>query len=121
MSAGAFEYSRYASGSGLVYRIRVQPETLAMVIDGSTNAAAPDSIDGIGTIKTSAGNRAFGIKPRTVTVRFTSTLPTGYKAGTLITLPWMVADTWEELTNGDTGTYLGQAIELVSKKAENVR
>jgi len=121
MSAGAFQYSKYEIDSGGIYRIRVQPETLALVLNATTNEAPSGEIIGVGTVRTSAGNRSFGIRPRMVSIRFTGTLPSGYKSGGIIRLPWLVFSGWSALVNGMTGTYLGQAVELVSRKGEGIR
>jgi len=121
MSAGAFQYSKYEANGGAIYRIRVQPETLALSINSNTNTAPSGDISAVGTVRTSAGNRSFGVKPRFVTIKFTGTLPDGYKEGGVIRLPWLVPSTFATLLNGQTGTYLGQAIQLVSTKAEQVR
>lgn len=121
MSAGAFQYSKYEIDSGGIYRIRVQPETLALVLNSTTNLAPSSDISGVGTVRTGAGNRSFGIRPRLVSIRFTVALPDGYKAGGIIRLPWLVFSGWSALANGMTGTYLGEAVELVSRTGESIR
>lgn len=120
MSSGAFAYDRYELDSGDVARIRVQPETLAANI-GSVNSGATAAITIPGTVRTSNGNRAFGIKPRTVTLKWSAAAPAGYLAGSTVTIPILQAANWTAINNGDTGTYLGASVEVVGKSPERVR
>ena len=122
MSAGAFENGKYESNTlGTIHPIRTQPETKALVIDGNTNSY-PTGDAVLPSAQVSRGKRSLGINARTVTIKFPSAVPTGYKVGSPITLPWF-ADTVEFLgfKAGDTGTYLATAIEVVGTSAEKVR
>ncbi len=120
MSAGEFQYSRYESNTGTIYRIRVQPETLQATI-GSANAAPTGAIDGQGTVRVGGGNRQFGIKARSVTVKFTADPPDNYAENQLYRIPILQETLWDAINLGDTGTYLGTAIEVVGKSPERVR
>jgi hypothetical protein len=126
MSAGQFLDSKYASNDGLVFPVRLQPETLALTLGGTANTATADAIDaGLPTLVTRKSRKGFGVHPRSVTVRLTAD-GTGQTAdyeaeGTLHTIPVLQAATWEGYTKGATGTYLGIACILVSKTPEQVR
>jgi len=120
MSAGDFEYSKYESDAGNIYRVRVQPETLAATI-GSANAAPAGATDTEGTIKINFSRRAFGITQRFVTVRFTATVPTGYSADSTPRIPIMTKSVYDAIDLDDTGTYLGSAVEVIAKSAESIK
>lgn len=120
MSAGSFQYSKYELNSGDICRIRVQPETLAANV-GGVNAAPAGARTLDVTAKTSNGNRSFGIKPRTITVKWTADPPEGYKEGSVVTFPILQEAIWDGIAYGDTGTYQGIAVEVVGKSAEKVK
>lgn len=120
MSSGAFVYSRYELNNGDIARIRVQPETLAANI-GGVNAAPAGAVTLPVTVRTSNGNRQFGIKPRTVTLKWTATVPDGYKEGSLVTIPLLTPTIYDALLPGTAGTYLGVAVEVVGRSPERVR
>lgn len=120
MSQGAFENGRYQASRdpNNIHRIRVQPETKALVIDGVTNAYPSGATNAYPSAKVSGGRREIGLLARKVSIRFTGTAPTGYKQGGTIVLPWFVAATFNSLVEGQTGTYLGDPIELIGTTAE---
>jgi hypothetical protein len=122
MSAGVFADSFYESNElGTVHPIRVQPETLALELGGQANAA-PDGDAAIGpSAQVSRGKRSIGINARTVSIRLTATL-TGYKAGSVITLPWLDPTTFADITpKATTGTYLATACIVTGKSPETVK
>lgn len=124
MSAGAFTTSKYAStATATVHPIRVQPETLALQL-GSTANAAPSGTAVLPSAQVSRGRRSIGINARTVTIKFaTGAAPTGYKAESPITLPWLQENTaFTGAVPGVTAvTYLGQTAILVGKSSEITR
>lgn len=81
MSAGVFEISRYESSelAGQIMNIRVQPETIAAEINGTSNAAPAGAVTLPLFALVSGGNSEYGVKPRKVTLRFTNqgSLPAG--------------------------------------------
>jgi hypothetical protein len=114
MSAGAFEKGKYEGNDGKVWPVRVQPETKAFTSATEANDYAAGSItQGIGRLKVTKGKREFGLHPRTVSFVFTATPPTGYKAGTVYTIPVFTVAAWDAYLDGNSGTYLGVAIEIV--------
>lgn len=120
MSAGAFTNSKYQADNGDIRGIRVQPETLAANI-GAVNAAPAGAINATGRARVGGGNRQYGVKARSVTVRFTATPPTGYKADQLYRIPIMTPTVYNDIEIDDTGTYLGVACVVVGKNPERVR
>lgn len=121
MSAGAFSRSIYEADNGDFHPIRVQPETLAASFGGTANAAGAGPIDNPLSAKVSNGNRAFGLKPRSVTVVFETTAPTGYKTGSYIRIPVLQPALYAAAASGDSITYLGLTATIVGKNPERVR
>lgn len=121
MSAGAFQLFRYQRNDGEIHPIRLQPETEALVIEGIDN----DQPAGAATRQTlasvSKSNTAHGLRPRKINVKFTGTPPTGYKADQTYCLPALQPAIWNAAVTGATGTYLGVAVEVVSRGAENLK
>jgi len=117
MSAGAFENGRYKTRNGDVFACRVQPETRQLTLGNTFNVYPTDPVDQPFPIKIRVGKRTRGLIPRTVTVRFTSTPPTGYLPGGLHTIPVFDPDVWDGYTDvaNRTGTYLGAAVEMVGQ------
>ena len=120
MSAGSFLSTRYEADSGTIYRIRVQPETVAASIGGA-NTAPAGAIDGESSARVGGGNRKIGVKARSVTVRWTGTPPTGYAENQLLRVPILTPARYSAIALGSTGTYLGIAVEVVGKNPERVR
>lgn len=121
MSSGAFVNSFYESNElGTTHPVRVQPETIALVLGGQANTA-PAGTGAIGpSAQVGRGKRSIGINARTVTVKLTATLA-GYLAGSTITLPWLAEGTYAALTpKVTTGTYQTVACILTGKSAEKV-
>lgn len=122
MSAGQFINAKYSSlSTGLIHRIRIQPETQALVLDGTNNAGPGADVNSPIAVQVTNTRRSLGITPRTITVRFTTTLPTGYKPDQLYRLVILTNSLWQDTAIGATGTYLGQPIEVVSKSPESSR
>jgi hypothetical protein len=122
MSAGAFTDSFYSSNElGSVHPIRVQPETIALTLGGQANTAPDGTAAVLPSAQVSRGKRAIGINARTVSVRLTAAL-SGYKAGSVITVPWLSDTTFAALKpKATTGTYLATACIVVGKRAETVK
>lgn len=121
MSAGNFEVSRYTDDGGNIYPIRVQPETAALVIGGVTNDPNPAPVTTSMFARSRKNRNEYGVGARSISVRFTSTLPTGYAANQSLSIPILQAATWSGISPTDTGTYLGQDVEVISKSPEFIR
>lgn len=118
MSSGPFQTVAYGGDDTTVYPIKVQPETLALSIGGTANDAPAGPINGKVYARVGGSHRSYGVHARNVRVKFTGTPPTGYKADSVIKLPWLALGTFGGLTAGQTGTYLGASIILVGKTPE---
>lgn len=120
MSAGVFVTKSYAASyaANTNHPIRVQPETLTLIIGGNTNGDAIGAINNPISAVTSRGKRQLGLRPRTVTFKFTGAAPEGYEDAGVITLPYLQTAGFDAITKGTTGTYLAAAITVVGKSAE---
>jgi len=116
MSAGAFTLEFYETNEGGIHPIRVQPETLIL----GTNESAVGPATGEGSASATGGRRRIGINARKIRVTWTTTAPTGYKAGGTITIPILTPDSWNALNKGDTFTYLGNEVKVLGKTPEYV-
>lgn len=120
MSAGRFSSSRYQADDGSVYRIRVQPETLALNIGGA-NTAPSGAVDQNTSARVGGGNRQYGVKARSVTLAWDGAPPTGYAENELLRVPILTTALYNSITLDDDGTYLGAAVRVVGKNPERVR
>lgn len=123
MSAGAFESSKYEADDGTIYKIRVQPETEAAEFGDPAvaNAAPSGAVTGKVSARVGGGNRQYGVKARAVTVKWTSTVPSGYKSDEVLRIPILQKSLYDSVASGATGTYLGQPVEVVGKLPERIR
>lgn len=120
MSSGQFLNAFYISDADTVHRIRIQPETAALVL-GSTNTIPSGTGVQAPRAKVTGGKRQYGITARTVTISFDSAPPEGYKANSNITIPWLNPDTFPIVEETPTGTYLGVACRYVGRSPERRR
>lgn len=122
MSAGAFLLSKYEADNSQILPVRIQPETAALNVGGGANAAPTGAVTpGATFARVSGGNRRYGTRCRSVTIRFTGALPPGYEAGRLLRLPVLTQARYNGITVGGSGAYLGQPIIVVGKSAERSR
>lgn len=123
MSAGRFVRAFYASRYGVggnIHPIRVQPETIALVLEGEPNGSPTGPASIPISAYTSKGVKEYGLSAIGVNVRFTDTIPDGY-SGDPIPLPLLNFDIQALASQGAVGTYLGNPIEVVSVIPERVR
>ena len=118
MSAGAFINSLYENDEGEVSPIRIQPETLLFSLGTETNEAATGPATSRQFVKISKSNREYGLRPRKIVVKFTGAVPTGYKADQTYAIPALTPAIFAAAIPTATGTYLGEAVEVVSTRAE---
>lgn len=118
MSAGAFENGKYELGGGQIARVRVQPETKALVIGAQTNTypAADPTLPGRYPLNLN-GKRRKPFSARSVSVKLTAALA-GYKPDSILKIPIFRPAMYNAIIEGATGTYLGTAIEVVGKSNE---
>lgn len=121
MSAGAFLRAIYESDAGTFHPIRVQPETVALVIEGVTNTVPGGPINSPISARVGGSRRGIGLKARTVTVEIPGGGATGYIENAKITLPVLDPATYLALAPNQTGTYLGQTATVLYKTPERVR
>lgn len=116
MSAGVFTNTRYQAtyDTAAIHPIRVQPETLGLVINAVTNTAPTGSITNPISAMVGSNKRKLGLHAAMVSIKFTGTPPTGYATGTILRLPLLRNAMVAEAVRGATGTYQGVAIEVVS-------
>lgn len=120
MSAGEFSLTRYESDTDEIHPIRVQLETVSANIGGA-NGPPGGAVTSDISVKVSRGAREYGIRPRFAVVRFTAGAPTGYRSGQLYRVPILTKARYNAINKGTTGTYLGEAVSVVSKIPESIR
>jgi hypothetical protein len=124
MSAGAFIKSKYEATSdnnGGIYSVRVQPETVACVIATVANAPPAAAVNQTVSARVGGGKRKIGMNCATISMKFTGTLPDGYKAGGILVIPGLTPAFRAAAKVGATGTYLGEAVEVVGRSPERAR
>lgn len=120
MSAGSFVQSKYQSDTGDVHIIKVQPETLAATIGGTANAAVAGAVDSVFAAEVNRGARAYGLRPRKVTVAFETDVPTGYRPYTTLSIPVLSAAVFAAVSPGDAVSYAGGNGVVSSKSGEDI-
>jgi len=119
MSQGFFVVSRYEADDGEIFPIRVQPETLTLVVGGVVNAPPGGAQTRNTLARVSGGRRRIGIKARSVRFEFVGEAPAGYEEGSTLTLPILTSALYNQIpTSGGTGNYLGTAIRIVGKSSQ---
>ncbi len=122
MSSGAFTISKYEDDDDVVRPIRLQPETLAAVIGGVTNAPPAGSVLAATKAARARGSkRAIGIVARWASFTWTAAAPAGYKAGGVGRIPLLTEAAYDAATYGATGTYLGAGITITGRGGEGGR
>ena len=116
MSAGPTVPSVYETNTNIFYKCRVQPETLTLVINGATNVAGSGTpVPKTPSAKMTGGRREIGINSRLVRLKFTGTLPPGYRTDGILTLPILTPAVFNGLDTDQTGTYTlnGTAYDVI--------
>ena len=126
MSAGTFNRSRYEDDNGNIWRVKVQPETEGLTIASVANAPPGGSAPaGFPSACVSAGRNTCGVNARLCRIRFTNTIPPGYKPTGTITLPILSLAAKTAFTLDATGTYTleGTAydVEIVGLTPESIK
>lgn len=115
MSAGTFLDTFYETNGGDVWLARIQPETIT-----GWNPAASGPATVLARANMTGGKRRNGVVARTVSLSFGDTPPTGYKANSIIRIPVMTQDAWENLVKGSTVSYLTGSARVAGKSPERV-
>lgn len=117
MSSGAFNLAKYESDSGVIYNIRIQPETQAFSAQAGVIAGA---VTGEPSAIAKGSRRGFGVNARNVRIRFTATPPAGYEPGQTLTVPILTQTAWAAILKGAAVTYLGTAAIVTGKTPEYI-
>lgn len=124
MSAGAFDIVRYETDLGNIVPIRLQPETLQATFNSVLNAAggtgATTFSPGFPSAMVSKSRRGLGIHCRTVNVRITAGLPSGYLNNQTYRIPCPNKTVFNGVVRGQTAGYLGGTGIVVSTSGEDI-
>jgi len=125
MSAGNFVQVAYSASYGNgnhIHPIKLQPETLAADIGGTTNNAAENAnIDTPISAIVSASRRGLGLHPRIIYAKIVGTPPTGYSTNAKCRIVALSEAFYNEATIGGTLNYLGKTWEITGFGPELVR
>lgn len=125
MSAGTFVRSRYQASYGAgtaIHPIRIQVETVAAAIAGTTNNPPVGAVSNPISARSSNGRRSLGLTPRFVTLQAPATgQPTGYQPGGITKIPALTDTFFNAASTGVTCTYLGSPFVVVSRSPELTR
>lgn len=117
MSSGKFTASRYETDSGAIVNARVQPETITT---GNPAPTGPVSA-GYPSVRITGGKRKIGINARSISVKWTGTVPDGYDPAGVLRIPILSKATYTGLALGGTFTYLGQPTRIIGLNPEFIR
>lgn len=123
MSQGEFVISRYESNDGPIHPIRLQPETLALVLGGASNDPPVNPVDNEISCYSRKPKERYGIGSRGVRLAWETpaTPPTGYKPFETLVVPILTPALFTAATVGTTGTYQGANVTVVSKLSEDIK
>lgn len=123
MSNGRFITAGYTSNKGTVHKIRIQPETAALVVNGVTNTIPAQPSGGYvqPQAKVSGGKGQIGLTARRVGIRFPLSPTGGYAPLSVIYLPWLSPSTFPDVAEGDEATYNGNDCTFIGTSAERSR
>lgn len=120
MSNGPFTLTFYETDLANIATIRVQPETLTLTIGTTANApVSGPSTAGFPSAQTSQSRRALGVNARRVRCVYEAGASAGLP-GLSITLPWLDPATFATISEGESGTYNGEPIQLRTKSGEEI-
>jgi len=116
MSNGQFTRTRYAASYGSgdnIHPIRVQPETIDLVVATNSNDPPTGNITSPISAVVSRGKRARGLRPRMIALKTPATSPpTGMLPGGIVLVPALNETIYNaaEAADDDTDvTYLGNS------------
>lgn len=125
MSAGPFITTSYQSTTlpgNPIMIARIQPETQSLVLGGAQNEQGGATVTLPLRVNISGNKNSLGVKPRTVTLRWTAAPPDGYSPNGTLVVPILSQNLWDAIDPlVTTGTYLGAAVVVVGKSPENYR
>jgi hypothetical protein len=122
MSAGAFATgAKYEADDGKIYNVRVQPETLEANVGGANGSPTGAVTSGLPSAQVGSGRKTIGVHCRGVRLRFTESVPDGYKPNSIVFIPILVKSRWDAVSRGSAGVYLGLEVTVVGKVPEVIR
>lgn len=119
MSAGKIKKSRYESAVG-IHLIEIDEQTEEASFDGTTNSPPSDGIDSPFAAVRSRGARAYGLKPRFVSIEWDTAAPSGYRRFARLLIPVLTQSVFDGISLGDSGSYLGQNFTVTGKIDESI-
>lgn len=122
MSAGAFVLAKYEADNGDIQPIRLQPETIAASLGAGTNVEPAGGVTVAAFARSGGGNRKYGVKARSVTLRFGNTAPAGYSPNSTVRIPVLTPAVYNAILGpGVSAEYLGVACTIVGKNPQRGR
>lgn len=121
MSAGAFSRSKYEADDGEIHPIRVQPETIDASVGGNDNTAPAGAVTIGLSARVSQSARAFGLRPRLVSLAWFADPPADYDPLGIIRIPILRKAAYDDIVVGDSGSYLGGTVIVIGKSPESKR
>lgn len=121
MSAGLFVRSKYTASydNTAIHPIRVQPESIAASIGGTTNAAPTGAINNPISARVTGSKRTLGLNARKVTIAAPATgQPTGYAPGGTTSIPALNEAFYNAAIKGTPVTYLGVSTFVVVSRSQ---
>ena len=117
---GAFLSGKYQSqiDPTKIYGVRVQPETLSLVIASVANAFPTESITEVLRAKVSKTRREYGQGVAKAYLEFTDALPEGYD-GEPVAVPLLTQAIRAVAVTDATGSYLGASVRVIGVSSEN--
>jgi hypothetical protein len=123
MSNGIFLNANYTANDGTVHRIRIQPETAALVVDGVTNTIPGIPGDGLSQprARVSGGKSQYGLTVRTLGLKFPPSPVGGYAPFSVVYVPWLNPDTFPDPAEAIDATYQGNSVTVIGSSPERKR
>nr|CRY96269.1 hypothetical protein [uncultured prokaryote] len=119
---GLFTSTAYQASDGVTkFQIKVQPETLELILNEITNDAPAGDATFDLSVSVGGSRRKYGLHARLVRLKFTGALPTGYAANQILTVPILQKAVYDGIKKNQTGTYLGVDVKVVGTTDEKAR
>ena len=119
MSFGPFIFSKYQSNGGSIHRIRIQPESLTLSINGINNGVPAGDVDNQRGVSASGKRSILFVGARRIGVRVTNNAGP-YAEGTVHYVPVMTPNVFQQMIDnrGEAGTYNGSAVVCIGGSPE---
>jgi len=123
MSNGIFLNAQYTANDETVHRIRIQPETASLVVDGVTNTIPGIPAAGLSQprAKVSGGKSQYGLTARTIGIKFPIAPVGGFAPFSVVYIPWLNPDTYPDPAEVITATYQLNTVTVIGGSPERKR